>query len=170
MTRLLSFLRHQNGNATVEFAFASLFLFGIIVVALDFGIYAQQSLKLGSAVEQGGIIAFNNGPNSLDTASIGAYIAATTGNSPTVTYQCNGGSCPGTATDKKCIGAPAAPGGWPTFTTPATDASGNKVCSTGASPGYYLVIRASRTYRSVVVPNRYLNGGTMRQQTVVRLS
>jgi hypothetical protein len=37
-------------------------------------------------------------------------------------------------------------------------------------PGQYLVIRATRTYQPVIVPDRYLNGKTMQQQVVVRLS
>ena len=168
MTRFQAFLSQQRGNATVEFAFASLFLFGIIMVALDFGIYAQQNLKLGNAVEQGAVIAFNNRAGTVDTTSIGTYVAAAAGNSPTMSYQCNGGSCSGTVTSK-CIVAPASAGGWPTFTDP-TGSGSNVVCASGASPGYYLVIRARRTYHSVVVPNTYLSGGTMQQQAVVRLS
>ena len=168
MIRLRALFRHQRGSATIEFAFASLFLFGIIMVALDFGMYAQQNLKLGSAVEQGAVIAFKAGASGFNQSTIGNYVSATVGGSPTMSYQCNGGACSGA--NNKCIGAPAVAGGWPTFTAATVDASGKFTCASGAAPGYYLVIRATRTYQSVVVPDRYLNGGTMQQQAVVRLS
>jgi len=42
-------------------------------------------------------------------------------------------------------------------------------CANGALAGYYVVIRVSKTYKSVVVPDKYLNNGTMQQQAVVRL-
>jgi Flp pilus assembly protein TadG len=164
VTRLSRLSRADRGSATVEFALASLFLFGIIMVGLDFGIYTQQNLKLGSAVEQGGVIAFSNRAGTVDTGAITNYVTAVAGGAPTMTYQCNGGTCGG-ATTSKCIGAMGA-NGWPTFTAP----SSGTACSGGGVAGYYMVIRAAKAYKSVVVPDRYLNGSTMQQQAVVRLS
>jgi len=161
--------RDQRGSATVEFALASLFLFGIMLVGLDFGVYAQQSLRLGSAVQQGAVIAFNNrAAATVDTGSVGNYITATAGGSPTMSYQCNGGSCSGTLT-AMCLSALAGMGGWPAYTA-ATTSNGVSSCADGAAPGKYLVIRATRTFKSVVVPDQYLGGKTMTQQAIVRLS
>ena len=166
MSHLISLLRRQEGSATVEFALVSVFFFGIVMVGLDFGIYAQQNLKLGNAVEQASIIAFDarSAQPVVDKTQLTNYIGAVVGGSPTVTIQCNGGTACNTASSK-CIGALY--NGWPTFTDPP---NGSATCSSGASPGYYVVIRAARTYRSVVVPDKYLNNGNMQQQAVVRLS
>ena len=172
MTRLLSFFRQQKGSATIEFALVSLFFFGIVMVGLDFGIYAQQNLKLGNAVEQASIVAFDarSAQPVVDKTKLGNYITAVVGGSPTVTIQCNGATtCDNSAPASKCIGAPATAGGWPTFTDP-TGSGSSVTCTGGGIPGYYVVIRATRTYKSVVVPDKYLNGGTMQQQAVVRLA
>ncbi len=167
--RARAFLRDRRGSATIEFAIASLFLFGIMMVALDFGVYAQQNLRLGNAIEQGAVIAFNNrATGTVDTTSIGNYVTAVAGGSPAVTYQCNGISCAGPITSK-CIAAPATSGGWPSFSSPTTS-NNVSVCADGSVPGYYFVIRATKTYRAVVVPDKYLNGASMLQQVVVRLS
>jgi len=171
MSRIRAFLRHQRGNATIEFAFASLFLFGVMMVALDFGIYAQQNLKLASGVQQGAVYAFNNRNATVDTITIGQYVTAAAGVAPTMTYQCNGSNCSGaisTSGTAQCIGAPDS-SGWPTFTA-ASGTGSNATCADGSVPGVYLVIRASRTYQAVTVPDKYLSGRTMKQQAVVRLS
>jgi Flp pilus assembly protein TadG len=166
--RIAAFVRAQRGSATIEFALASVFLFGIIMVALDFGIYAQQSLKLAGAIEQGSVVAFNSrSSTTVDTGTITNYVSAVAGGTPTMAYKCNGATC-STTRDSKCLGALGVDG-WPTFTDPSTS-NGVSTCANGAIPGYYLVIRATRTYRAVVVPDRYLDGSTMQQQAVVRLT
>jgi len=168
MTRLVSLLRRQEGSATVEFALVSLFFFGIVMVGLDFGIYAQQNLKLGNAVEQASIVAFDARSTQpvVDKTRLANYITAVVGGSPTVTIQCNGATaCDNSGGTPKCLGPLA--NGWPTFSTLP---NGSTTCASGASPGYYVVIRAATTYRSVVVPDKYLNNGTMQQQAVIRLS
>ena len=168
MSRVLLFLRQQRGSATIEFALVSLFFFGIVMVALDFGIYTQQNLKLDSAVEQAAVVAFDARASqpTVNTSQLSTYITSTVSGSPTVTIQCNGSStCDSSAPASKCIGAPSAIGGWPTFSNPS-----NGTCTSGATPGYYVVIRAAKTYKSVVVPDKYLNNGSMQQQAVVRLS
>lgn len=169
MTGLVQRMRDQRGSATIEFAIASLFLFGVLMVGLDFGVYAQQNLRLGNAVQQGAVLAFNNrAAGSVDTNMIGNYVAAAAGGPPAMTYLCNGSACTTTPT-AKCIAAPAASGGWPTFTDPSGSGT-SATCGDGSVPGQYLVIRATRTYQPVIVPDRYLNGKTMQQQVVVRLS
>jgi Flp pilus assembly protein TadG len=165
VTGRVSFLRDARGSATVEFAFVSILLFAVLMVGLDFAYYAQQRLKLGSAVEQGAVIAFSKHANAptVDQTSITNYIQSTVSSDTTVSYQCNGGTC-GTSTSK-CIGAQGT-NSWPTFSNP----SSGTTCSSGASSGYYLVIQAKRTYHSVVVPDSWLGGTQMMQQAVVRLS
>lgn len=165
------FLRNQRGNATIEFALASLFLFATMMVALDFGLYAQQNLKLASGVQQGAVYAFNNRSATVDTNLLGQYVAAAAGATPTMTYRCNGSSCSGTISASgtaQCIGAQDS-SGWPTFSA-ASGSGSSATCADGSAPGIYLVIRASRTYQSVAVPDKYLGGSTMKQQAVVRLS
>ena len=171
MSRISAFLRHQRGNATIEFALASLFLFGTMMVALDFGLYAQQNLKLASGVQQSAVYAFNNRAASVDTAVLGQYVAAAAGATPTMAYRCNGTACSGTISASgtaQCIGAQDV-SGWPTFSA-ASGSSSTATCADGSAPGIYLVIRATRTYQSMAVPDKYLNGRTMKQQAVVRLS
>lgn len=160
MTRLRLLWRDRRGSATVEFAFASLLLFATIMVGLDFGVYAQQKLKLGSAVEQGAILAYNNQVGAT-TTGISTYVraAAQTSNAPTVTITCNGTA---TCGDGKCSCLTSTG----SFTIAATC---NAACATGAISGNYLKIVASTTYPSIVVPDRYLGGSTMTQSAVVRL-
>jgi len=172
MSGLRAFLRQQKGSATVEFALVSVFFFGILMVGLDFGIYAQKTLKLGNAVEQASIVAFDAraAQPAVNTNQISTYITSVVGGSPTVTIRCNGvATCDGTAPATQCIGAPAAAGGWPTFTA-ATTSNGKPSCADGAAPGNYLVMGATRIYQAVVVPDKYLSGKTMTQQVIVRLS
>ncbi|UAK25107.1 TadE/TadG family type IV pilus assembly protein [Sphingomonas nostoxanthinifaciens] len=167
MRRVTALLRARKGSATVEFALTSLFLFGVLVVGLDFAMYAQQKLRLGDAVEQGAMIAFRARTNAptVDTSGITSYIASVAGGTPTISFECNGSSsCGSGATQSACVSAPAAANGWPTFTASTT------TCASGGSPGYYLVIRATRVHSSVIVPDKWLGGTTIVQQAVVRLS
>lgn len=166
--------RDTRGTATIEFALISSLFFVTVLVALDFGIYMQQRLKLGQAVEGGAMIAFNarSSAPTVDTGTIGSYVSAAAGGSPTTAFQCNGqascGSGMSQAQQSMCVGAPAATGGWPTFTAATTGADGKSQCASGGTPGFYLVVRATRAYRAVVVPNTML-GSSIVQQAVVRL-
>lgn len=159
MKRLRALLGADRGTATIEFALISVFIFGAIMVALDFGFYTQQKLKLGNAVEQAAILAFN----SQSTTTASSYVQAYAGTkvTPTVTVTCNGVS----TCDGKCSCITASGG----FTAPATCASPRASCTGGGTQGYYMKILASETYQAVIVPNRYLGGGTMSQSAVVRL-
>jgi len=160
MKMLARLFRSARGSATIEFAFVSLFLFGVITVALDFGVYAHQKLKLGSAVEQAAILAYNKQIGS-NTTSISDYILASAGtnSTPTVAITCNGTT---TCGDGKCS-CLTATGGF------SSAASCNVACSSGAISGNYMKIVASATYSSIVVPDRWLGGSTMTQSAVVRL-
>ena len=150
----------RRGAATVEFALASLMMFGVVMVGLDFGVYAQQKLRLGSAVEQAAVLAYNTQVTS-NTAGLVTLVqtAAKTSSKPTVAVTCNGTS---TCGDGKCSCLTGSSG----FTIAATC---NTACANGSISGNYLKIVASLTYTSIVVPDKYLGGTTMTQSAVVRL-
>jgi len=161
MKQLLSIFRDARGVASVEFALASLFMFGIISVALDFGYNMQQKLKLGSAVEQAAIIAYNEQTGS-DTSRISNFVVAAAGtkNTPTVVVTCNGSNSCG---DGKCSCINSS-GGF------ISAASCNATCAgSNATSGNYMKIVATSTYNAVIVPNKWLNGTTMTSSAVVRL-
>jgi len=167
MRRLfLSLLRTDRGSASVEFALASLFFFGVIVVALDFAVYAQQRLKLANAVEEGAVLAFNT-RDSVNTSTIASFIKAESGSSNTPTINCNEGvTCAAaasrTSTDYRCINSVTG------AIDPSAQAAGAS-CGSGGNAGYYLKIVATRTFNSVIVPDRWLGGSTITQTAVVRL-
>jgi Flp pilus assembly protein TadG len=159
MIHLRALWSARRGAATVEFALASLMMFGVIMVGLDFGVYAQQKLRLGSAVEQAAILAYNTQVTS-NTGNLVTLIqtAAKTSNTPTVAITCNGTS---TCGDGKCSCLSGTG-----FTIAATC---NSACGSGSISGNYLKIVASAVYPSIVVPDKYLGGSTMTQSAVVRL-
>jgi len=164
MSRLRFLKGDRKGSATIEFAFASLLMFGTIMVALDFGFFVQQKLKLGNVVEQAAILAYNRQVGA-DTSSIKTYVETYSGlnTAPQAKISCNGTDA---TTDLcslnrcSCITAAGA------FTIAA---GCNVPCGTGAVSGNYLRIEASATYKSVIVPDKYLNNATMKQVAVVRL-
>ena len=162
MTRLKAFLRETRGVATIEFALASLFLFGTIMVALDFGYNAQQKLKLGSAVEQAALIAYNQQTGN-NTSTISNFIVAAAGtqNTPTVAITCNGTTNCG---DGKCSCIDSTTGAF------ALAGACNATCAgSSATSGNYMKIVATATYNSVLVPDKYFNGGNLTSTAVVRL-
>lgn len=163
MIRLLIRLRSdQRGFAAVEFALISVFLFGTLTVGLDFGYYIQQKLKLGSAVEQAAILAYNT-KVTTNTSTISSYVQNYAGTkvAPTVTITCNGTT---TCGDGKCSCITATGGFTIVGTCNATCAGSNAVS------GNYLKIVATTPYTAVIVPDRYLGGSTITQAAVVRLS
>ena len=167
MTRLRTLLRNERGTATIEFALVSLFLFGTMMVALDFGFYTQQKLRLGSAVEQGAILGYNTQVASAAAATnIGTYVStyAGTKNTPNVGVTCNGGTANSAVCgDGKCSCVTS--GG--AFTIVA---SCNAACSgSNAISGNYMKITATAVYPATIVPDRYLGGGNIVQSAVVRL-
>ena len=161
MNQLISLLRDKRGTATIEFALASLFLFATISVALDFGCNLQQKLKLGSAVEQAAVIAYNQqtGSNTSVTSNF-VTAAAGTNNTLTVTITCNGTN---TCGDGKCSCIDSSTGAF------SIAASCNATCPDNSTSGNYMKIAASATYNSVLVPDQYLNGTAMKATAVVRL-
>jgi Flp pilus assembly protein TadG len=158
--------RAERGVATIEFALLSMFFFAAVMVALDFGVYVQQKMKLGQVVEQGAILAFNT-RDSVNATTIQTYVKAAGGLTANPTITCNGGTCAvaasRTSTDYRCINQTTGAIETATYTAGAS-------CSSGGNAGYYLKITATKTYRAIVVPNRFLGGSTMTQSAVVRLS
>jgi Flp pilus assembly protein TadG len=155
---LLSDIR---GVAAIEFAFVSLFLFGTITVALDFGYNAQQRLKLGNAVEQAAVVAYNQQTGS-DTSTISSLVIAASGikNAPSVSVTCNGTT---TCGDGQCSCITSS-GGF------ALAATCNAKCPGSiAISGNYMKLAATATYNAVIVPDRWLGGSTIRSSAVLRL-
>jgi Flp pilus assembly protein TadG len=166
VNRLRIFFRDRRGTAAVEFALISVFLFSTLVVALDFGFFVQQRLKLGGAVEQAAILAYNKqiGTSTTpSTTSLRDYVQNYSGLkiAPTATVTCNGGGS-AVCGDGKCSCITSTGG----FTVTACNAT----CPTNtATAGNYLKISASATYSAVIVPDKYLNNAVMTQVAVVRL-
>jgi Flp pilus assembly protein TadG len=161
MKRLIAFATNARGTATIEFALAFLFIFATLIVALDFGANARERLKLGHAVEQGAVLAFNQQTGS-DTSGINKFIvaAAATKNAPTVTITCNGTAACGTG-QCSCIDG----GG-----NLVIAAACNSPCAgSSAISGNYMTIRATATYTPTIVPDKWLNGSVMASTAVVRL-
>lgn len=161
MIKLLRLLRDNRASVTVEFALVSLFMFATIMVALDFSFAAQERLRLGHAVEQAAILAYNQQTGS-NTSAISTYVgaAAKTKTTPSVTITCNGTS---TCGDGKCSCITSTG----TFTLAG---SCNATCTgSSAISGNYLKIVATTAYNSVVVPDKYLGGSTITSSAVVRL-
>jgi Flp pilus assembly protein TadG len=153
----------RRGVAAVEFALISCFLFATMMVGLDFGFYIQQKLRLGSAVEQAAMLAYDQQVTS-NTATISSYIQTYSGVkvTPTVAITCNGTT---TCGDGKCS-CITSTGGF-TITTAC-----NATCAAYGSAsvsGNYLKIVATTPYTAVIVPDRYLGGSTIMQTAVVRL-
>jgi len=161
--RRRGFLRDTRGNVTVEFALISLFFFAGIMVSLDFGLYVQQKLKLGSTVEQAAMIAYKAGATS-NTSSISTYIQTYGGTGASATITCNGTS---TCGDGKCS-CVTTTGTFVIAATCGTLCTGANV-NTNAYSGNYMKIVGQRTFNSVVVPDKYLGGSTMTQSAVVRM-
>jgi len=166
MNHLRTFLANRKGTAAVEFACISLFLFGTLMIALDFGFYTQQKLKLGSTLEQAAILAYNKQIGTAatpTTTAIRDYVQNYAGlqSAPTATVTCNGG---GTAVcgDGKCSCITSTGD----FTYPIAC---NTACATGGLSGNYMKIQAQATYNAVIVPDKYLNNSIITQTAVVRI-
>lgn len=166
MTMIRTLLHRRDGTASIEFALVSLFLFGTVMVALDFGLYVQQKLKLGQAVEAGAIMAFNQQVGA-STSGISDYVQSYAGtrNTPTVAITCNGSSDTSNCASGKCSCLTAAGD----FTGLGGCSSPKASCATGGIQGNYMKITATLPYTSIAVPNRYLGGKDIVQTAVVRL-
>ena len=154
--------REQRGVATIEFALLSVLFFFVMTAGLDIGMWYQQRLRLDSAVEQGGMIAFNQ-RTSVDAPAITTYVgaAAKLASTPTVTITCNGATCVNTGRACACIS-----GSGPTYTAAAC----NSVCGDGSLAGYYMKINAVATSNTMLVPAAMLGGAMVQTRSAtVRL-
>jgi Flp pilus assembly protein TadG len=161
MKHLLALFRDKEGTATIEFALASLFMFSIILVGLDFAYAAQQKMRLGGAVEQAAVLAYNQ-QTGTSTSAISNYVTTAAGTSvtPTVSIKCNGTS---TCGDGKCSCITSS-GGF------SIVASCNSACTaSSAISGNYMQIAATVNYTSMIVPDKYLGGTSFTSTAVVRL-
>lgn len=159
---LLSLAYERRGAASIEFALLSVMFFFVMTAALDLGMWYQQRLRLDSAVEQGGMIAFNT-RSSVDASAIATYVgaAAKLAAGPMVTITCNGGTCVNTGRVCACIN-----GSGPTYITAACNAS----CADGSLAGYYMKINAVATAKPIIVPAAMLGGNMVQTRSaVVRL-
>jgi Flp pilus assembly protein TadG len=155
--------REERGVATIEFALLSVLFFVVISGALDIGIWFQQRLRLDSAVEEGGIVAFGSRA-SVNAGTISTFVAAAAQlpTAPTVTITCNGATCVNSGRSSRCVGGTS---GIPTFTAPS-----GSTCGDGSLPGYYMLISAVSTPTTVVVPASKLGGAMIQtRRALVRL-
>jgi Flp pilus assembly protein TadG len=173
LARRIAALRDdERGAATIEFALWSALFFAIVIVALDFGMYRIYQMRLGSAVEQGAMLSFNDRTNFGQTsfATIQTYMrsaAALPGpNTMTATATCNSlsANCVTKAAGRTCV---CISGAAPTFSAP--QACGSPCAVGGSTAGYYAVLSAQYTYTPAVIPTSWLSNRIMSERAVVRL-
>lgn len=155
--------RDRRGAAAVEFALWSTFIFLALVPALDFGAYLLTGSRLAATVQQASVLAFNmRDQDVIDTAPLTAYVAAS-GSGIAAEAVCNGGaaSCTTRKADRQCACVTGA------STYSSANCGGS--CANGSKPGFYLTVRASRSYSASVVPNRLLEGDRISRAVTVRL-
>jgi len=158
-------LHERRGVAAVEFALWSTLIFLSLVPALDFGVYLLTGSRLGAIVQQSSIMAFNmRDRDVIDPAPLTNYVTASMpGNGIQAQVICNGGasSCTARKAERQC----ACVTGLSTYST--SNCAGS--CADGSTPGFYLTVRASRSYSPAVVPTRLLEGETISRAVTVRL-
>ena len=172
LSRLRTLPRDRRGAATIEFAFWSILFFMGMLVALDFAMWRTQQLRLGSAIEQGGVLAFNarQSLNADNATAIGNYVRTAAqvagGWPPDVTVTCNEGLTCSDAADRPCACLNMGASG-PAF--PAAACGSSCAATPGTTAGYYVKIKASHPYQSAILPSAMLAGKMMVDSVVVRL-
>ncbi|PXA94517.1 hypothetical protein DMC47_20645 [Nostoc sp. 3335mG] len=156
----------RRGVATIEFALLTCFLFGIMLAALDFGMFFIQRSNLGSGVAASAVYSFNN-RTVVPFANIPAMVTAVAGapgaTNLVVTTECNGGTTSCVNQNRQC--ACLSPTG--SFTAAGTC---GEPCSDGQSTsGFYLKVKARYQYVPTVVPASVFGDTTLEQAAVVRL-
>lgn len=155
-------LRCKAGSSTVEFAIlTSLFLF-VFLSVLDFAYFSIYQRQLGEAVGSAVSSAFLN-RTSVTFTNIPAYVQSTANlSAATVTVKCNGtATCTNTSRTCACLSAAG------TYT--ATSSCGVSCSGTTATSGYYVTIKASSPYSSMIVPNKFLDGAVIKRTVTMRL-
>lgn len=162
-------LRDTRGAAAVEFALWSVFVFAVLSVSIDFGIYLAHTGRIASASEQAAIVAYNkreSGP--VDGASLAQFLNAssrTPGPAVRTTVTCNGtaAACNAAPAARKCV---CVSGLAPIYTA---SANCGDPCASGATSGYYVTLSSEYGFQPIVSPHPLLNGKVIRQSVTVRL-
>ena len=169
LLRLAARLRdNRKGVATVEFALWASLILAAMLPCIDFGLYLLNQSRLGAAVGQASILAYNmRDADSVNVNQLSQYVPAASGlasGSVTTSITCNGTqSCATPKTSRTC----ACPSGSrPVTYTPA--ASCGATCASGATAGYYLTVQGGYVHRSIAA-NPLLDGKTVTNETTVRL-
>lgn len=153
----------QRGAAAVEFALWATFIFSVLLVGFDFGLFSIQKAQLAKSVSEASNFAFAT-RKKIDIPQIEEYVAASTdlpGTQPLVTVTCNvGQTCVDTGRTCACLSAAGA-------LTAATSCTAN--CPTGAKAGYFMNIEARYTYQQPLLPGGFLNGKVMVEKSTVQL-
>jgi Flp pilus assembly protein TadG len=165
MRRIIATLRRlrdeQDGAALVEFGLVTAFLFLMFLTGLDFGAYYQQRAGINEALSGASIRAFET-RDTVDFAGMTSLVRKLA-DDPTlqVTLECNGtvNGCTNSSRTCACLTSSG------TFTSAMCNAS----CTGGSTAGYYLTIRAKRTFEAAVLPGGVLSGTSMEQHVTVRL-
>ena len=156
----------EQGAVVVEFAFWVVGFFFVAMIAIDFGFYFVQRTKLNMAVGSVAVAAFNT-PTNVDFTNMPAAVRSLGGLSTiTVAVSCNGvaNSCVNSSRTCACLKNNG------TYVAAAcgSTCTGTGV-TTGSTAGYYMTVRASLTYRPMVIPTTLLTAPAMDQQATVRL-
>lgn len=160
---LRKFIADRAGVAATEFALGTTLLFMVILAGLDFGGYFMQRGQINEAISAAAMESFKQRESQPSQSTLQTYIRnLADSQSVTVATTCNGGSCSGTRTCA-CLRNDG------TYTSATCGA----VCSTGATSGstagYYLTIRASDPFRTVLLPKGVFAGDIVSQAVTVRL-
>lgn len=169
MRSLASLRSDRRGTAAIEFAMISMFLFVVISAALDFALFVSYKQRLGQAVEMASLGAFEQRAAAQTYQSTMQNYIRTAAGLPTtstvnVTVGCNGGTLNCVNTNRSCVCVSGSP---PSVQYTAS-ASCGATCTSQATSGYFMNVRATYTYTPVLVPRRWA-GGTMTKNAVVRL-
>lgn len=160
----------RRGAATIEFALLTCFLFGVMLIALDLGMFMIQRGNLGSGVATSAVYSFSN-RTAVPFATIPAMVKAVAGapavSTVAVTVECNGGTTPCTNQSRVCACLTTS-GGYQATATCGAPCSGSSGGS-DATSGYYLTVRAGYRYVPAVVPANVFGDTMLEQTAVVRL-
>lgn len=167
--RLHGALADRSGTATIEFAFWATLIMAGLLPCLDIAAYVMSGSSMSSALDQAAILAYNmRSSDTIDTNQMTNYVAAVAkvpGATPVTTITCNGGqqSCNVPVANRQCT---CVTGLTPTY-IPA--ASCGAICPNGATSGFYMTLQTQVTYKPIIVPDRWLAGGTLARAVTVRL-
>lgn len=164
---LLRLRRDESGSVITEFAIWSAALFLVIMSGLDFGGYYIARSSINEAISAAAVQAFQKREEAPFT-TLPAYVRSLADDqSLAVDLICNGDNTPCTNTNRTCACLK-------NDGTYVSQTSCDKVCDgTGMTEksvaGYYLTIKASRTYQPLLLPKGMLSGTALDQSTTVRL-